>query len=46
MSTINQRIVNELAEIEYRIRDGLVLSDEQKEQVKLLADQLIGLMVD
>ncbi len=46
MSAINQKVVDELAEIEYAIRDGLVLSDKQREQVKLLAEQLIGLVAE
>jgi hypothetical protein len=46
MSEVNQRYVDELGEIEYAIRDGLVLSEEQKRQVKVIAEYIIGLVTE
>jgi hypothetical protein len=43
MSKINQDFINELAEFEYRFRDGLVFTDSQKEEIKTICEYIIKL---
>jgi hypothetical protein len=41
MSIINQKFIEELKEFEYRFRDGLVFTPEQKEEIALICNQII-----
>jgi hypothetical protein len=41
MKLRNDEIVNDLANIEYEIRDGLVLDDNQKNEIVLICKQII-----
>jgi len=39
----NERFIEDLADFEYHFRDGMVFDDEQKERIKVLCEQIIGL---
>ncbi len=41
MSQTNQRFIEELAEFEYRFRDGLVFTAEQKAEIMAICQQII-----
>ena len=41
MSQTNQRFIEELAEFEYRFRDGLVFTPEQKAEIMAICQQII-----
>ena len=44
MSVTNQKFIEDLAEFEYRFRDGLVFTAEQKEEIKNVCLAIIGLI--
>ena len=37
----NDKIIEPLAEIEYSIRDGLILTEEQKIEIAVICNQII-----
>ena len=41
MSQTNQHFIEELAEFEYRFRDGLVFTPEQKAEIMAICQQII-----
>ena len=41
MSQTNQRFIEELSEFEYRFRDGLVFTPEQKAEIMAISKQII-----
>ena len=43
MSTINQKYIEDLKEFEYGLRDGMVFSKEQAQEIILVCEQIIKL---
>ena len=41
MSVTNQKFIEDLAEFEYRFRDGLVFTAEQKAEIMAICQQII-----
>jgi hypothetical protein len=41
MSQTNQKFIEDLAEFEYRFRDGLVFTPEQKAEIMAICQQII-----
>ena len=41
MSQTNQHFIEELAEFEYRFRDGLVFTAEQKAEIMAICQQIV-----
>lgn len=41
MSIINQVYINNLADLEYSIRDGMVFNEEQKDTIIKICNQII-----
>jgi hypothetical protein len=41
MSKTNQKFIEDLKEFEYRFRDGLVFTEEQKQEINIVCRQII-----
>ena len=46
MSEINQKFIEDLKEFEYHYRDGMVFTEEQKEEIRLVCEAIIQLTKD
>jgi uncharacterized protein YjiK len=42
MSAINQKFIEDLKELEYALRDGMVFSEEQKTEIILVCGAIIA----